>query len=112
VMEAACRGASAAGGLTVGILPGVDAASANEHVAIPVPTGMGDARNVINVRAGDAVIAVKGSHGTLSEIAVALGRNIPVVAVDSWDNMDGVEQADDASMAVERALELARARSR
>jgi hypothetical protein len=68
---------------------------------------MGDARNVINVRAGDAVIAVEGSYGTLSEIALALGFGIPVVAVDSWNDVDGVVQAADAREAVARALELA-----
>jgi len=107
VMDAVSRGAASAGGLTVGILPGSDAASASSHVAIPIPTGMGDARNVINVRAGDAVIAMKGSHGTLSEIALALGFGIPVVAVDSWNDVEGVVQAADAREAVARALELA-----
>ncbi|MBD3348640.1 MAG: TIGR00725 family protein [Candidatus Eisenbacteria bacterium] len=107
VMEAASKGASAAGGLVVGILPGVDAREANPHVAVPIPTGMGEARNVVNVRAGDAVIALRGSHGTLSEIAFALGFGIPVMAVRSWRHLDGVEQAETAEEAVERALERA-----
>ena len=104
VMEAASRGASEAGGLTVGVLPGEDAASANPFVLLPIPTGMGEARNIINVRSGDAVIAVKGSYGTLSEIAVALGLGIPVVAVESWGELGGVEQAADATEAVEVAF--------
>jgi uncharacterized protein (TIGR00725 family) len=112
VMEAASRGASGAGGLTVGILPGGDASSANQYIAVAIPTAMGEARNIINVRAGDAVIAVKGSHGTLSEIAVALGLGIPVVAVGSWQGIDGVEQAASASEAVERAFDRARSRGR
>ena len=104
MMEAASRGASEAGGLTVGVLPGEDAASANPFVLLPIPTGMGEARNIINVRSGDAVIAVKGSYGTLSEIAVALGLGIPVVAVESWGELGGVEQAADATEAVEVAF--------
>ncbi len=108
VMEAAARGAKGQGGLTVGILPGTDASDANAFIEIPIPTGMGDARNVINVRAGDAVVAVAGSYGTLSEIAVALGRGIPVVAVRSWGEIDGVVHVGDADEAVERAFALAR----
>jgi uncharacterized protein (TIGR00725 family) len=110
VMEAAARGARKNGGLTVGVLPGTDASDANEFIALPIPTGMGDARNVINVRAGEAVIAVAGSYGTLSEIAVALGREIPVVAVRAWTHIGGVVRAEDAEDAVRKAFELAEAR--
>lgn len=109
VMEAACRGAAEAGGLTVGILPGVDPATANRYVRVPIPTGMGDARNVVNVLSADVVIAVRGSHGTLSEIAEALGVGIPVVAVAYWDDIEGVEHAKDAEEAVRSAFEHARA---
>ena len=72
VMEAACRGAKEAGGTTVGILPGADRAAANPFVDVAIPTGLGEARNALVVRAADAVIAIGGGYGTLSEIALAL----------------------------------------
>lgn len=84
VMEAACRGARASGGLTVGILPGTDRGDANPYVQIAIPTGLGEARNAIVVRAADAVVAVAGEYGTLSEIALALKLGIPVVGVRTW----------------------------
>jgi len=84
VMEAACRGAKEAGGITIGILPGDDANSANKYVDIIIPTGMGYARNVLVVKTGHSVIAVDGSFGTLSEIAYALSFGIPVVGLKTW----------------------------
>ena len=84
VMEAACRGAKAEGGTTVGILPGMDRQEANAYVDIPVVTGLGEARNVINVKSCNAAIAIGGEHGTLSEIALALKGNYPVVLLNSW----------------------------
>jgi uncharacterized protein (TIGR00725 family) len=114
VMEAACRGARAGGGLTVGILPGGDRAEANRHVDIAIPTGMGEARNALVVRAADAVVAVAGEYGTLSEIALALQAGIPVVGLDTWELgrhgqvVDAVVRAEDPAHAVELALRLAR----
>jgi hypothetical protein len=84
VMEAACRGAQAAGGLTVGILPGNDAGEANPHVELVIPTGIGEARNAIIVRTAEAAVAVGGSYGTLSEIALALRLGVPVVGWGTW----------------------------
>jgi len=84
VMEAVSQGASEAGGTVVGILPGFSADEANPYVTIPVVTGMSHARNAINVWTSDAVIAVGGSFGTLSEIALALKCGKPVVALGSW----------------------------
>jgi len=84
VMEAASRGAAQAGGVVVGLLPGFDARDANRWVSIPIVTGMDQARNVILVRFCDAVIAVGGHYGTLSEIALALKLGRPVVGVDTW----------------------------
>jgi hypothetical protein len=84
VMEAVCCGAREAGGLTVGILPG-ERQQANSCVSIAVATGMGHARNVIIVKSADAVIALPGELGTLSEMALALKMNKPVVSLDSWD---------------------------
>ena len=107
VMEAACRGAKAAGGTTLGILPGTDRAQANEFVDVAVPTGLGEARNALVVRAADAVIAVAGEYGTLSEIALALKTGKPVVGLDTWD-IEGVVAASGPADAVSRALDLAK----
>ncbi len=85
VMEAACRGAKSAGGTTIGILPGYDPADANEWVDFPVPTGMGEARNAVVVASGEAVIAVGGGFGTLSEIALALKMCKRVINLASWE---------------------------
>ena len=84
VMEAACRGAKSAGGLTIGILPGVDRNQANRYVDIVLPTGMGYARNVLVAYSGQAVIAVGGSSGTLSEMCFATFLGIPVISLGSW----------------------------
>lgn len=85
VMEAACRGAKAAGGLTVGILPGADAGQANPYVDIPVVTGIGEARNAIILRTAAVAIAVGGSYGTLSEIGYALSFDRPVIGLGTWE---------------------------
>ena len=103
VMEAACRGAKEVGGHTVGILPGTDRAAANPFVDTVVPTGLGEARNALVVRAADALIAVGGGYGTLSEIAFALKAGKRVVGLDSWD-IDGVVAVDDAEAAVAAVL--------
>ena len=88
VMEAACRGARSRGGLTVGLLPGVDRDAANGWVVVAVPTGLGEARNALVVRAADAVVAIGGGWGTLSEIALALKTGVPVVGVGTWEPRD------------------------
>ena len=84
VMEAVCRGASSAGGLTVGILPGDNAKTANPYVQVPIVTGMGYARNIAVIKSAQAVIAIGGSYGTLSEIAHALQSYIPVIGLGTW----------------------------
>jgi uncharacterized protein (TIGR00725 family) len=116
VMEAACRGAKAAGGLTVGILPGRNRQDANLYVDIPIVTGMGEARNVVVVSSAQSVIAVSGGYGTLSEIAHALKLGIPVVGLgswrlgkDGWDTERGITAATDPADAVRKALALAKA---
>jgi uncharacterized protein (TIGR00725 family) len=106
VMAAACRGAASAGGVTVGILASDDRSTANEWVTVAIPTGLGELRNGLVVRAADALVAVGGAYGTLSEIALALTAAKPVVGLDSWP-IDGVEAADTPARAVQRALELA-----
>jgi uncharacterized protein (TIGR00725 family) len=104
VMEAACRGAKAAGGTTVGILPGPDRSGANEFVDVAVATGLGEARNAVLVRAAEAVIAIGGEYGTLSEIGFALKIGRPVIGVRTWD-IHGVVNVSDAGEAVAKALE-------
>jgi hypothetical protein len=84
VMEAVCRGVVAEGGLTVGILPGDNPQEANPYVKIPIATGLGYARNVIIVKSAQAVIAVGGSYGTLSEIAFAFQNGLPVIGLNTW----------------------------
>ena len=85
VMTAVCKGAKQAGGVTIGILPGNDPLSANEFVDIPICTGIGYARKVIGVKTGLSVIAVGGAYGTLSDIGHALGDNIPVIGLRTWN---------------------------
>ena len=85
VMEGACKGAKEAGGTTIGILPGSLRSEANDYVDIAIPTGMGEMRNALIVRAADVVIAVEGEYGTLSEMALALKTGTPVVGLGSWE---------------------------
>ena len=104
VMTAAARGAKAAGGRTIGILPGEDRRDANEWIDHVVVTGIGHARNLAVVASGDAVIAVGGSWGTLAEIGFARRLGRPVVVVEPGWEIEGVERAPTPEAAVERAL--------
>ncbi len=106
VMEAASKGAQEAGGTTVGILPGFNSEEANRYVTIPIATGLSHARNIIIARSGDAVIAVSGEYGTLSEIAIALKLGKPVVGINTWENVEGLIKADTPEEAVNKAFEL------
>jgi len=110
VMAAASEGARAAGGLSVGILPGDDRSEANPFVTVAIPTGFGEGRNALVVRASDALIALPGEHGTLSEVALALKTGRVVVGLDAWTEVMGVVPASDARDAVALALDAARAR--
>ncbi len=121
IMEAVCRGAKAEGGTTIGILPGRAAAEANSYVDIPIVTSMGYSRNVIVVHTGEAVIAVGGAFGTLSEIGHALGDGIPVIGLKTWPlttNGDGADiqgaiiQADGPVDAVDKAVAAVAANNR
>jgi uncharacterized protein (TIGR00725 family) len=85
VMEAACRGAKAGGGLTIGLLPGTDRSEANPYVDVAIATGLGEARNAIIIRTAQAVVAVGGEYGTLSEIALALKGGLPVAGLGTWE---------------------------
>jgi uncharacterized protein (TIGR00725 family) len=84
VMAAAARGAARAGGEAMALLPGADPAAANPDSALVLPTGLGEARNVLVVAAAHAVVGVGGSWGTLSEVALACRRGIPVVTLHGW----------------------------
>ena len=115
IMEAACRGASSEGGITIGILPGDDREQANPYVQFPIVTGIGYARNAVVAKSGQAVIAIGGSYGTLSEIAYALQSSIPVIGLGTWSLSrngqpdDSVIPMEDPVEAVDKALRLIQA---
>jgi uncharacterized protein (TIGR00725 family) len=110
VMEAVCRGARAAGGRTIGILPGDDRGHANPHVEVAVATGLGEGRNLVVVRTADAVVAVGGEFGTLSEIGFALRLGRPVVGISTWElakegrPVDAIVRVATAAEAADAAL--------
>ncbi|MEK7274292.1 MAG: TIGR00725 family protein [Candidatus Desantisbacteria bacterium] len=112
VMEEACRGAKSAGGITVGILPGVDRGYANPYVDIVIATGLGEARNVLVVKSCLSVIAIEGGYGTLSEIAFALRAGVRVVGLNTWEMniaastkyVDEIIRVSNAREAVDEAL--------
>ncbi|MFA4860414.1 TIGR00725 family protein [Methanoregula sp.] len=108
VMEGACKGARENGGLTVGIIS--DTGKGNDYLDIVIRTGLGHARNVLVAQSADAVIAISGSYGTLSEIAVALKMNIPVFGLQTWD-IPGVVSCTTPEDAVARAVNAARSSS-
>ncbi len=111
VMRAAADGASSEGGTVVGILPGGDPGAAAEGVTIPIPTGLGEARNVVVARASEAVIAIAGEWGTLSEAAFCRKFGVPVIGLASSLPEGVVEEvADGPAEAASRALKLAEAR--
>jgi len=113
VMEAACKGASSEGGITIGILPGESRQTANPYVQIPIVTGIGYARNITVVKSAQAVIAIDGNYGTLSEISHALQSGIPVIGLNTWSLSRNSKQdnsiisAQNAAEAVDKALNLA-----
>lgn len=101
VMEATCRGAFIEGGITVGILPTFQKEDANPYVKIPIPTGMGEMRNVLIVRASDVLIAIGGGYGTLSEIAFALKMGKKVIGLKTWD-IEGIIRVNSPEEAVSK----------
>ena len=112
VMEAACKGAQSEGGVTIGILPGESRQAANPYVQIPIVTGIGHARNLAVVKSAQAVIAIGGSYGTLSEIGHALRSGIPVIGLNTWSLSRNGQQdnsiilAQNPAEAVRKALNL------
>lgn len=111
VMQFACKGAKDSGGVTIGILPMDDRTGANPYLDYSIPTGMGEARNVVVVRASDAIIAIGGSYGTLSEIAFTLKFGKPIIGIGTWELKDSqgekvpIKIAGDPETAVSTALD-------
>jgi uncharacterized protein (TIGR00725 family) len=105
VMEAASRGAKSRGGRTLGILPGDDRKVANGWVEIAVATGLGELRNGLVVRASDALVAIGGGHGTLSEVAFALRTGRPVIGLGTWA-VHGVDEVTTPDAAIERVARV------
>lgn len=108
VMEGAARGAKEAGGATIGIIPSENKADANQFIDYVIPTGFGQARNVLVVRAADAIVALPGKFGTLSEMAFALVSGKPIVSVQAWKLGEEIQQVEDPLEAAKIAMELAR----
>lgn len=111
VMESAAAGARKEGGHTIGILPGYDRRAANRYVEFVIATGIGEARNAVIVASADAVIAPAGEGGTLAEIGFAKKFKKPIVALDSWPEIDGLRRAETPVDAVAIALKLAASNS-
>jgi uncharacterized protein (TIGR00725 family) len=101
VMEASARGCTEAGGLTVGILPGLEKASANAYIKIPLPTGLGEGRNLLVVRAAEVLISIAGGYGTLAEIALALKMDKPVIGLETWPDIPGIRYVSDCREAMQ-----------
>lgn len=104
VMEAVCKGCAAAGGLAIGLLPGIDADEANPYVSIALPTGLSEGRNMVIARAARVLIAIGGSYGTLSEVAYGLHFSKTVIGIEGAPEVEGVFHAGNADMAVDLAL--------
>ncbi|MFH0844031.1 MAG: TIGR00725 family protein [Pseudomonadota bacterium] len=95
VMEGAARGCREAGGMSVGILPGLERASANPYIQVALTTGLGDGRNLLVVRAADVLVAIAGGYGTLSEIGFALKTGKPVIGLHTWERIEGIRYVSD-----------------
>jgi len=106
VMEAAAKGAKDAGGVTIGILPGDNKDAANRYIDVAIATGMGEARNIIIIKTSDAVIALPGKYGTLSEMAFAMKIGKPIVSLSNWEISEDIFKTDDPETAVNKALDL------
>lgn len=106
IMEAVCQGASEAGGETIGLLPGGEARAANPYVTLPIPTNLGHGRNVLIAHTAEALVAVEGEYGTLSEIALALKLGKPVFGFDSWPGVPGLQPVATPREAAAKVLAL------
>ena len=101
VMEGASKGCYQVGGMTVGILPGKEKDSANPFIMLPIPTGLGEGRNLLVVRASDVIVAIAGGYGTLSEIGLALKMGKPVVGLKTWPGIDGIDYVETPEQAID-----------
>lgn len=110
VMEAACKGAKERGGITIGVLPGSDSSQLNRWVDIPIVTGLGQARNLIIIKSSQAIIAIDGGFGTLSEVAFALKEGLPVVGLESWAISEEITVLNSPQEAVREACRQIRSR--
>jgi uncharacterized protein (TIGR00725 family) len=108
VMQAASQGAREAGGTVIGIIPGVDKAKANPYCDVVIPTGIGEARNVVVVQTADALISLHGRYGTIIEMCFALKQKKPVISLVNWDLLPEVITKSTPADAVEEAISLAR----
>lgn len=107
VMEAAAKGAKEKGGTTIGIIPSDNKEDANKYIDIVIPSGIGEARNLLIIRTADVVIALPGMFGTLSEMAFCMKTKTPLVSLQAWDISDRIIRVEDPVKAVEEALKLA-----
>lgn len=101
VMKGAAKGCYKGGGLSVGILPGEEKDAANPFITLPIPTGMGEGRNLLIVRASDVVVSIAGGYGTLSEIGLALKMGKLVVGLKTWPNIDGIDYVETPQQAID-----------
>ena len=104
VMEGAAKGCYNAGGTTVGILPAKDKTAANKFINVPIPTGLGEGRNLLVVRASDIIIAISGGYGTLSEIGLALRIGKPLIGLKTWPNINGIDYVETPQAAIEKVI--------
>ncbi|MFO8164208.1 MAG: TIGR00725 family protein [Desulfatiglandales bacterium] len=104
IMEGAAKGCYQSGGVTVGILPGKEKDLANPFITVTIATGLGEGRNLLVVRASDVVIAIAGGYGTLSEIGLALKIGKPVIGLNTWPNIDGIDYVETPEQAIAIAL--------
>jgi len=104
VMEGAAKGCCKGGGVTVGILPGVEKSAANPFITLPIATGLGEGRNLLVVRASDVVVAIAGGYGTLSEIGLALKTDKPVVGLKTWPGIEGVDYVETPQQAIDMVV--------
>ncbi len=107
VMEASAKGAKAKGGITIGIIPSDQKTDANKYIDIVIPSGIGEARNLLIIRTADVVIALPGMFGTLSEMAFCMKTKTPLVSLQAWDISDKIIRVEDPIEAVKEALKLA-----
>lgn len=101
VMKGAAKGCYKGGGLSVGILPGEEKDAANPFITLPIPTGMGEGRNLLIVRASDVVVSIAGGYGTLSEIGLALKMGKLMVGLKTWPNIDGIDYVETPQQAID-----------